>query len=159
PHPSLPPPSSHSPIQDPLTLTLLTAKTHLNQSFSSLAQLLQRDEVAVAGIFYGAVAASPADIEALATALQLDKEQLAKDFATRYAVPGGFPSRGVGVEMPPKEPLIYRLYEIVMNYGWSYKAVLNEMFGDGIVSASELASFSFFFFFFIFSLYPSCSQL
>lgn len=37
--------------------------------------------------------------------------------------------------MPPKEPLIYRLYEIVMNYGYAYKAVLNEKFGDGIMSA------------------------
>ncbi|RPA79844.1 Cyanase C-terminal domain-containing protein [Ascobolus immersus RN42] len=120
---------------DPLTLTLLTAKTHLNTTFSSLASALGRDEVAVAGIFYGAVSASPADINALAEALQLDRDQLQKDFNSRYVVPGGFPSRGVGVEMPPKEPLIYRLYEIVMNYGWAYKAVLNEMFGDGIVSA------------------------
>jgi cyanate lyase len=37
--------------------------------------------------------------------------------------------------MPPKEPLIYRLYEIVQNYGYAYKAVINEKFGDGIMSA------------------------
>ena len=37
--------------------------------------------------------------------------------------------------MPPKDPLIYRLYEIVQNYGYSFKAVLNEKFGDGIMSA------------------------
>jgi cyanate lyase len=37
--------------------------------------------------------------------------------------------------MPPKEPLIYRLYEIIQNYGYAYKAVLNEKFGDGIMSA------------------------
>lgn len=36
--------------------------------------------------------------------------------------------------MPPTEPLIYRLYEIIQNYGYSYKAVLNEKFGDGIMS-------------------------
>lgn len=48
---------------------------------------------------------------------------------------GGFPDRGKSVEMPPKEPLIYRLYEIVQNYGYAYKAVLNEKFGDGIMSA------------------------
>lgn len=39
------------------------------------------------------------------------------------------------MEMPPKEPLIYRLYEIVQNYGYAYKAVMNEKFGDGIMSA------------------------
>jgi cyanate lyase len=37
--------------------------------------------------------------------------------------------------MPPKEPLIYRLYEIVQNYGYAYKAVINEKFGDGIMRA------------------------
>ncbi len=37
--------------------------------------------------------------------------------------------------MPPKEPLIYRLYEIVQNYGYAYKAIMNEKFGDGIMSA------------------------
>lgn len=37
--------------------------------------------------------------------------------------------------MPPREPLIYRLYEIVQNYGAPMKAVLNEKFGDGIMSA------------------------
>lgn len=36
--------------------------------------------------------------------------------------------------MPPKEPLIYRLYEIIQNYGYAYKAILNEKFGDGIMS-------------------------
>ena len=52
----------------------------------------------------------------------------------------GFPDRGKSVEMPPKEPLIYRLYEIVQNYGYAYKAVLNEKFGDGIMSAISFST-------------------
>lgn len=47
----------------------------------------------------------------------------------------GFPNRGQAGPMPPVEPLIYRLYEIVQNYGYAYKAILNEKFGDGIMSA------------------------
>lgn len=39
------------------------------------------------------------------------------------------------MDMPPKEPLIYRLFEIVQTYGYAYKAILNEKFGDGIMSA------------------------
>ena len=39
------------------------------------------------------------------------------------------------MEMPPKEPLIYRLYEVIQNYGYAYKAIMNEKFGDGIMSA------------------------
>jgi len=47
----------------------------------------------------------------------------------------GFPDRGHAGPMPPVEPLIYRLYEIVQNYGYALKAVMNEKFGDGIMSA------------------------
>jgi hypothetical protein len=46
-----------------------------------------------------------------------------------------FPDRGRSGPMPPVEPLIYRLYEIVQNYGYAFKAVMNEKFGDGIMSA------------------------
>lgn len=46
-----------------------------------------------------------------------------------------FPNRGHSGPMPPVEPLIYRLYEVVQNYGYVYKAILNEKFGDGIMSA------------------------
>lgn len=42
--------------------------------------------------------------------------------------------------MPPKDPLIYRLYEIVQNYGLAYKGVLNEKFGDGIMSAISFST-------------------
>lgn len=44
------------------------------------------------------------------------------------------------MEMPPREPLVYRLYEIVQNYGYAYKAVLNEKFGDGIMSAISFST-------------------
>jgi len=35
---------------------------------------------------------------------------------------------------------VYRLYEIVQNYGYAYKAVLNEKFGDGIMSAISFST-------------------
>jgi cyanate lyase len=39
--------------------------------------------------------------------------------------------------MPPTDPLIYRLYEIVLIYGESMKAVIHEKMGDGIMSAID----------------------
>ena len=42
--------------------------------------------------------------------------------------------------MPPVEPLIYRLYEIVQVFGYAYKAVINEKFGDGIMSAISFST-------------------
>ncbi|KGQ06990.1 Cyanate hydratase [Beauveria bassiana D1-5] len=55
-------------------------------------------------------------------------------------VAGAFPDRGRAGPMPPVEPLIYRLYEIVQNYGYAFKAVLNEKFGDGIMSAINFSA-------------------
>lgn len=39
------------------------------------------------------------------------------------------------MEMPPRDPVIYRLYEIVQVYGYAYKNIIAEKFGDGIMSA------------------------
>ena len=47
------------------------------------------------------------------------------------------PMRGAGVPMPPTDPLIYRLYELVMINGPAMKALIEEEFGDGIMSAID----------------------
>jgi cyanate lyase len=47
------------------------------------------------------------------------------------------PMRGAGVTMPPTDPLIYRLYELVMVNGPALKALIEEEFGDGIMSAID----------------------
>jgi len=47
------------------------------------------------------------------------------------------PMRGAGVPMPPTDPLIYRFYELVMVNGAAWKALIEEEFGDGIMSAID----------------------
>ena len=42
-------------------------------------------------------------------------------------------------ETVPKDPLIYRLYEIVGVYGDTLKEVIQEKFGDGIMSAIDFS--------------------
>jgi cyanate lyase len=42
-----------------------------------------------------------------------------------------------GTQMPPTDPLIYRLYELVMVNGPALKALIEEEFGDGIMSAID----------------------
>ena len=44
-----------------------------------------------------------------------------------------------GTPMPPTDPLIYRFYELVMVNGPALKALLEEEFGDGIMSAIDLS--------------------
>ncbi len=48
------------------------------------------------------------------------------------------PMRGTGTPMPPTDPLIYRFYELVMVNGPALKALIEEEFGDGIMSAIDL---------------------
>ncbi len=47
------------------------------------------------------------------------------------------PMRGQGTPMPPTDPLIYRFYELVMVNGPAWKALIEEEFGDGIMSAID----------------------
>jgi cyanate lyase len=47
------------------------------------------------------------------------------------------PYRGQGTPMPPTDPLIYRFYEMVMINGPAWKALIEEEFGDGIMSAID----------------------
>lgn len=42
-----------------------------------------------------------------------------------------------GSTMPPTDPLIYRFYEMVMVNGPAWKALIEEEFGDGIMSAID----------------------
>jgi cyanate lyase len=113
--------------------TLFDAKATKKLTFEQIAKELGRGEVAVAALFYGQAQASPEDIEKLSGLLNVPKGELESSM-------GGFPDRGRAGPMPPVEPLIYRLYEIVQNYGYAFKAIMNEKFGDGIMSAIAFSS-------------------
>lgn len=114
------------PSQSPL---LFAAKKEKNLSFETIAKALGREDVAVAALFFGQAKASPEDVTKLSEILGIPESELLKTEMT------GWPDRGRQMEMPPKEPLVYRLFEIIQNYGYAYKAVMNEKFGDGIMSA------------------------
>jgi len=45
--------------------------------------------------------------------------------------------RGANLKMPPTDPLIYRFHELVQGYGPTLKTLINEEFGDGIMSAID----------------------
>ncbi|KAG8530251.1 Cyanate hydratase [Bacidia gigantensis] len=118
------------PLQSP---TLFSAKAAKNLTFADIASSIGRNEVAVAAIFYGQAQTTPEDVTALSKCLSIDEGELKEQLA-------GYPFRGHVMDMPPREPLIYRLYEIVQNYGYAYKAILNEKFGDGIMSAISFST-------------------
>lgn len=57
--------------------------------------------------------------------------------ATEEAMLNEVPMRGTGTPMPPTDPLLYRFYELVMINGPAWKALIEEEFGDGIMSAID----------------------
>ena len=113
----------------PLSHTLLAAKRSKGISFADLETLLQRDEVWIASLLYGKATASPEEARALLAALGLDPA-LASELTTP-------PVKGCLDPLIPTDPLIYRFYEIMQVYGLPLKDVIQEKFGDGIMSAID----------------------
>ena len=56
---------------------------------------------------------------------------------TEEAMLNEVPMRGTATPMPPTDPLIYRLYELVLVNGPAMKLLIEEEFGDGIMSAID----------------------
>ena len=79
---------------------------------------------------------------ALLGQMSLPKEAAAK-VATVLEMPEAqdflieIPSRGSLGQSVPTDPLIYRFYEIVQVYGTTLKTLIQEEFGDGIMSAID----------------------
>ena len=72
----------------------------------------------------------PADAAAkIAALLELDSEET--------ALLESIPYRGSLTALPPTDPLIYRFHELLMVYGTTFKQMIEEEFGDGIMSAID----------------------
>ena len=111
-----------------VTEKLLDAKKKKGISFADLGNLINRDEVWVAALFYRQASASEEEASKISTELELEKDLC--DELTEY------PTKGLG-PVVPTDPLIYRFYEIMQIYGMPMKAVIHEKFGDGIMSAID----------------------
>jgi len=111
-----------------ITQKLLEAKKQKEKSFADLGKLINRDEVWVAALFYRQASASAEEASIISVALELEQDICNK--LTEY------PVKGLG-PLVPTDPLIYRFYEIMQIYGMPMKEVIQEKFGDGIMSAID----------------------
>jgi len=111
-----------------ITEKLLAAKQEKGLSFGDLEKILGRDEVWIAAVIYRQASASPEEAKLLVEALGLDPIYINE--LTEY------PVKGLG-PVVPTDPLIYRFYEIMQVYGFPIKAVIQDKFGDGIMSAID----------------------
>ncbi len=112
-----------------VTATLMAAKKAKGMSFADLESALGLDEVWIASLFYGQATASKEEADKLAELLSLEPDVT--------AAIQEFPTKGSLDPVIPTDPLIYRFYEIMQVYGMPMKDVIQEKFGDGIMSAID----------------------
>ena len=103
------------------TRKLLEAKAKKNVTFEKIAEEMELSEVYMASVILG---------QHLLNSLGLGADQ------ELYFILQQLPYRSEH-EMPPKDPTIYRLYELILVYGSTLKQLMNEKFGDGIMSAID----------------------
>ena len=111
-----------------ITQKLLAAKKETGITFTDLEKVLGRDEVWIAAVFYRQASASPEEAEKILSTLKLPSS-LAMELTE-------CPLKGDS-SIVPTDPLIYRFYEIMQVYGMPLKSVIQEKFGDGIMSAID----------------------
>jgi len=113
------------------TEILLNAKEEKKLSFAGIGKGIGRSELWVSALFYGQARATAAEAGKIVTKLGLGRNR--KEVVSFLVA---FPDKGLG-PVVPTDPLIYRLYEIMQVYGYPFKAIVHEKFGDGIMSAID----------------------
>jgi cyanate lyase len=111
------------------TERILAAKREKQLGFADIAQAVGRHPVWVTSALLGQAPMSADEARKTATALGLGTDVA--------AALQEIPSRGSLDSAVPVDPTIYRLYEIVQVYGTTMKALIHEMFGDGVMSAID----------------------
>jgi cyanate lyase len=111
------------------TERILAAREAASLSFREIAERVGRDPVWTTSALLGQQRMDAAEADAVTELLGLDPDVSA---ALQRQ-----PNKGSLEPTVPVDPLIYRFYEIVQVYGTTLKALIEEEFGDGIMSAID----------------------
>jgi cyanate lyase len=110
-----------------VTAEVLAARRREGLSWSDLADRAGADRVWLTAALLGQHPVPPDLARSLGDTLGLSEEAV--------ALLQEIPTRGSFASLPPTDPTIYRLYEVLQVYGPTLKALIHEDFGDGIMSA------------------------
>ena len=111
------------------TEQILAAKQAKSLTFDALAKAVGRHKVWVTAALLGQATMSAEEAGAAVKLLGLGA-----DVSTALQ---SIPLKGSLDADVPVDPLIYRFHEITQVYGTTLKAIIHEMFGDGIMSAID----------------------
>ena len=112
-----------------VTEAIIVARRKKGLTWAAIAKKVgQSKEWTTAGCL-GQMTFTKAQAETLGKLLGLDKEavQILQEVPYKGSLPTAVPT----------DPLIYRFYELVNVYGTTFKALIHEEFGDGIMSAID----------------------
>jgi len=114
-----------------LTSVILSAKQQKDLSWQQIA-----DAVGKSKEFVTAACLGQMSLDATQAADLIGFLGLPDDVAPLLQTP---PYRGSFPNAVPTDPLIYRFYELVSVYGSTWKELIQEEFGDGIMSAIDFS--------------------
>lgn len=110
---------------------ILQIKKAKGLSWTEIAARLGHSPVWVCAACMGQMSMTAETAEKAAMLFGLDPEEA--------ALLAEIPYRGSLPTEVPTDPLIYRFYELVSVYGTSWKELIQEEFGDGIMSAIDFS--------------------
>ena len=108
---------------------ILGIKRRQGLSWEEIARTLGYSPVWVCAACLGQMSMTAETAEKAAALFALD--------AAETAILQEIPYRGALPAAVPTDPLIYRFYELIQVYGTTWKELIHEEFGDGIMSAID----------------------
>lgn len=115
--------------REEVTALILAAKLRKQMSWTQLAEVVGHSKEWSTAALLGQMTLTEAQAKAVDVALDLPEEAVAQLQVVPYK--GSLPTA------VPTDPLIYRFYELVNVYGTTFKELIHEEFGDGIMSAID----------------------
>jgi len=116
--------------RDKLTRKILSIKRAKSLSWKAIvAEIGGGSAVYLMAALMGQMKLRPEQAERAARLFELDEDE--------QRVLQEIPYRGSLPTAVPTDPLIYRFYELVQVYGTTWKELIQEEFGDGIMSAID----------------------
>jgi cyanate lyase len=116
--------------RDELTRKILSIKRSKSLTWKTIvAEIGGGSPVYLTAALMGQMKLRPEQAERAARLFELDdsEQRLLQEIPYRGSLPG----------VVPTDPLIYRFYELVQVYGTTWKELIQEEFGDGIMSAID----------------------
>lgn len=112
-----------------VTQKILESKVAKGLTWNEIAMAGENSESWIVTALLGQATMTRSEAEKIGKLLELDEEVIQALTL--------IPHRGDGMQMPPTDPILYRLYEMLLVYGPTIKELIQEKLGEGIMSAID----------------------